>query len=252
VPEQTRAPYIWPDLDHGYRRALDSAGAVVAPLLAGFSFTLLVLLLPSLSEKTTTVVTPSGVRVTEQTEPFSAYPELAAVLLLSAGLLLIASVQAAVSMRKHAHTPGEMREWYPEAFREVPSGEKPAKAPQSFWRHEGWESRGVDGQWSGGWVRWKLNEELNEAHRWAEWLRGLYHCGILCLLAGLTALVAPPADDSGGWRTLLVAVALLGTLGELIWIIATSRVVRLAAGRARRVPARDRSTAAAPKAGTSG
>ena len=76
---------VWPFKgDLGFRRSIESAGTVAAPLLAGFSFTLLVLHLPTLGEKETAVRVGADVRVTETSQDFSALPELAAVALLVA------------------------------------------------------------------------------------------------------------------------------------------------------------------------
>ena len=78
---------VWPFPEHlGFRRAIDSAGAVAAPLLAGFSLTLLILILPSLPRA------PGGApAAAADAESFSAAPEIAAILFLVAGLLLIGS-----------------------------------------------------------------------------------------------------------------------------------------------------------------
>lgn len=226
-PDPALPHEVWTPLDHGYRRALDSAGSVAAPLLAGFSFTLLVLFLPSLGERATTVTGRGRIGVAQQTEPFSAHPEPAAVLLLSAGLLLVASVQATINMRKHSHTPGELQQWYPESFREVQARHaEPSEAQASFWEFEGWAARSVDSRWYGAWVRHHLYVELQKANRWANWMRGLYHFGILCLLGGITALVTPPSGQADGWRTVLLGVALLGTVSEFVWIVSTSKSVR--------------------------
>jgi hypothetical protein len=88
-------------------------------------------------------------------------------------MFLIGSVQAAITMRKHATSPSEMEEWYPQYFRE---SEDPGdleddhhrkdgtpKAVPSFWkadipasgRHDvscpsdGWKHRRVGRRWYG-------------------------------------------------------------------------------------------------------
>lgn len=200
---------------------MESAGTVAAPLLAGFSFTLLVLLLPTLEGKRTTVRAGADVRVVSESQDVSALPELAAISLLLAGLLLIASVQAAISMRFHSHSPGELQEWFPEYF---PESEDPAVAPATEDLPPGWDDgeaqpTNVGKQWFGGWPREYLSGQLREASRWGRWARRLYHGGVLALLIGLVFLVAPPGDDGTCGRWVLFGVAVLGALGEFIWIL---------------------------------
>jgi hypothetical protein len=55
----------------GYRRAMEVAGTVAAPLLAGFSFALLALLVPAMSEKSTTLTVGENTRVVSTSEAFS-------------------------------------------------------------------------------------------------------------------------------------------------------------------------------------
>ena len=197
----------------GYRRSIESAGTVAAPLLAGFSFTLLVLLLPTLGQKNTTVEASGNVRVITESQAFSAIPEVAAILLLLAGLLLVGSVQAAISMRFHAHTPGDYEEWYPQFFREDDAGEKPPG-----WSCEGADPMAVGTKWYGGWPRKRLFDQVVLANRWAAWARGLYHAGIMALLLGLMFLVIPPETDGNIGRWVLFAVAAAGAVAEATWI----------------------------------
>lgn len=165
--------------------------------------------------------------------PFSGAPELASVLLLAAGLFFIASVQAAVWMRRHAVSPSEMEEWYPHYFREsgVPedgvddqtdsSGLPLAMDP--FWRStKDWKHRQVGKRWYGAEVRQRMYVEVLAANRWANWTRGLYHAGILALLVSLTAVVWPPHGQWTGWRDVLLGVAVTGALSECLWIVGTS------------------------------
>lgn len=201
----------------GYRRSIESAGTVAAPLLAGFSFTLLVLLLPTLGAKTTTVETGVRVRVVTQSQAFSAMPEVAAILLLLAGLLLIGSVQAAIAMRFSTHTPADYEEWYPQFFREGEAGEEPP-SDLSGWTWRGVEPIAVGTKWYGGWPRWRLLREVTTANWWAAWARWLYHGGIVCLLLGLAFLVVPTASDESTGRWLLFAFAAAGVLAEAAWI----------------------------------
>src|SRR5690242_4217027 len=105
VPRQA-ASEIWVLDEHpGYRRAIENAETAAAPLPPAFSVTLLVLVVPTLSGSKTPVVVGGRVRVVEVSDPLSAVRELAAILLLLAGLLLVASVQAAINTRYYGHTP---------------------------------------------------------------------------------------------------------------------------------------------------
>ena len=184
------------------------------------------LLLPSIDHESRTV-TAAGIEIT-RTQAFSGMPELAAVLLLAAGVSLIGSVQAAITMRKHATTPNELEEWHPNYFREsTDAGEDDdqfradgaPKAQGSFWMTAGgWEHRQVGTRWYGAQVRERLYTELVKANRWAHWTRRLYHVGVVALLAGLTALVWPPGGEWNLWRSVLVGLAGAATAAECIWI----------------------------------
>jgi len=197
---------------------MQAAGTVAAPLLAGFSFTLFVLLLPSLGDRQTTVHTGGQVRVVTESEPFSATPELAAIFVLLAGLLLIASVQAALTVGYHAHRPADFEEWYPQFFREGVAGEK---APEDLagWSWEEVKPMAVGDKWYGAWPRKHLFEEVVIANRWAAITRWCYHAGILSLLVGLTFLVVP-ADSDELWRWVLLGITAAGAVAEATWILA--------------------------------
>jgi hypothetical protein len=212
------AHQVWVGKGHlGYRRSIQTAGTVAAPLLAGFSFTLLVLLLPTLADKQTTVGSGADVRVVTESQAFSATPELAAILLLTAGLLLIGSVQAAVSIGYHALTPADYEEWYPQYFRDLGSGEEPPKDLDG-WSWKGADPVAVGNRWYAGWPRKHLFEQILIANRWAARARWLYHAGILALLIGLIFLVVPPDDADGLARWALFGVAVAGALAEVTWI----------------------------------
>ncbi len=79
---------------YGAPAALQSAGTVAAPLLAGFSFTLVGLVLTS----------PARVR----------WPDAALLLFTAAGLFLIAAVQCAFWVRRWDVTPAEILSWWPD------------------------------------------------------------------------------------------------------------------------------------------
>lgn len=234
---------VWPsDVHPGFRRSIDVAGTVAAPLLAGFSFLLLVLLLPALADKTTKVVTNGNTRLIEHAPPFSAFPELATILLLLAALLLIATVQAAVTARYHSHTPTDLAEWYPEYFPEGtgPFGKGPDGSDLPEWHTAEWPAMQVGSRWYGGWARSFLHTEQFSANKWASAARTTYHLGIMSLLLGVLALVIPPSGQGTPWRVALAGVAAAGVVVEGGWI---ARVIYddLTAARANR-PARDTSS----------
>jgi hypothetical protein len=87
-----RSPWNVPK-PYGAPGALQSAGTVAAPLLAGFSFTLVGLVLTS----------PGTLR----------WPDASLVLLTAAGLFLITAVQGASWARRWDVTPTEILSWWP-------------------------------------------------------------------------------------------------------------------------------------------
>lgn len=213
----------WRPMDPGYRRSIDSAGAVSAPLLAGFSFTLLALSLPSLDSRTTTTnATTHAVSEVSRLDPFSGVPEVASILLLVAGVLMIGAVQAAVMMRRYSVTPSEMAEWYPQYFHEGDAA--PAIPPPGFWTDEdNWRYRRIGPHWYGARMRRQLHLMLLRARRWANFARHLYNAGVVVLLAGITAMVWPPRDAWTTGRTTLVVFAGFAVLLELVWIVFARR-----------------------------
>lgn len=211
---ERRAREVWVFDGHpGYVQAITHAGAVAAPLLAGFSFTLLALLLPTLDDPKN----PPPDKADQA--PFSACPELAGLLFLLAGLLLVAAVQAAIFIRYHAVRPSQLEEWYPEYF---PPGERDAEPKGSDqppeWSTDDWQARLVGGKWYGGWVRKYVYEATARATTWADWARWLYHGGILALLTGVAFLVAPPGGSWSLGRTVLFSLAVAGVAVEAYWI----------------------------------
>jgi hypothetical protein len=79
---------------YGYAEALQSAGLVVAPLLAGFTITLLGLLVNTSS---------TGIR----------HRDLALLILIAAIGALLAAIQFAYEARQFAVTPTEIQAWWP-------------------------------------------------------------------------------------------------------------------------------------------
>lgn len=80
----------WP---YGYPGAVDSASGIVAPLLAGFSFALIGLI----------VQDPTALR----------WPGVALALLVAAGMSFVAAVQCGFWAKEWVTTPSEIEEWHP-------------------------------------------------------------------------------------------------------------------------------------------
>jgi hypothetical protein len=85
--------------DFGAAGAIQSVGTVAAPLLAGFSFTLLTLVVQS----------PNNF----------AEPDLTLLLLVGAGLAMIFTVQFGAWARLHEARPSDYREWWPDADKDA-------------------------------------------------------------------------------------------------------------------------------------
>lgn len=213
------AQEIWRFDDHpGYRRSIESAGSVAAPLLAGFAFTLLALMVPTLGDHAGIALSGKGIAFSSQSPSLSGLPELAAVCLLLSGLAFVFSVQAAIQVKFHNHRPSEIIELYPEYFPKDPSEQPAIASALPEWHSEEWPALQVGEQWYGGWPRRFLHEEWQRAQVNAHRMRWLYHLGILALLVGLTALVWPPSDAKSTGRWLLVGLGATGVLIESAWI----------------------------------
>lgn len=89
MTERWEAPFPF-----GYPAAAENAGSVAAPLLAGFSFALVGLIIPS----------PEHLR----------WPNLALSLLVASGVSFIASVQCGFWARQFVVTPDEIKLWHPD------------------------------------------------------------------------------------------------------------------------------------------
>jgi hypothetical protein len=164
-PRHYRAPF-------GSPAALENVGTSAAPLLAGFAFALVGLILDK------------GHLVWQ--------PDLVLLLLVSAGILLVYSVQFAFNARRYHVPPGDYL-----AFLEIAAKEP---FPQPCVR-----------RWQG--------QMLEEHERWAARARGTYNIGILLLLSGVTLLLVPhagPCNMPAG-RVFAVVVALIGTTLEAGW-----------------------------------
>ena len=90
----------------GYLESIQAAGSVAAPLLAGASFTLVALVLQSLT-------------------PFGRWQDLALFLFVGAGLAQIFAVQSVIWTRRYMATPDELKQWFPDDFSD--NGERPTQ-----------------------------------------------------------------------------------------------------------------------------
>jgi hypothetical protein len=79
---------------YGYAEAVNMAGSVAAPLLCGFTVTLL------------------GIVITNGSD--IRWPGLTTILLAAAAAVLLFSVQAAFTARAWQVSPSELKDWWPE------------------------------------------------------------------------------------------------------------------------------------------
>lgn len=96
---------------YGFAAALDSAGTIAAPLLAGFSITLIGLV----------VASPNKMR----------WPDEALALLTGAAVLLILAVQCAYSARQYIVGPDELAAWWPD----ISHDERSRQVRREQWGH---------------------------------------------------------------------------------------------------------------------
>lgn len=164
-----------PPVPVGYLDSIQAVGGFAAPLLAGASFTLAVLELQSVSGSTAV----------------SRWPDASLALLVAAGLLQIATVQATAWTRRYMCSPGDLLQWFPD--------EQTDGVPSPF-------------------LLGMQESHLRQAHRWATAARGFYHSGIVALLAGLL-VASVPRGDLNGARWTVIAVCATGIAGELAWLV---------------------------------
>jgi hypothetical protein len=85
---------LHPPAPYGAPAAAEGRGSIVAPLLAGFSFALVGLVV--------------------QSQQAIRWPDLALFLLASAGVLLVSAVQFTFRARQYQVTPSEAKDWWPD------------------------------------------------------------------------------------------------------------------------------------------
>src|ERR1700677_1574635 len=96
-----------------YLESILAAGTVAAPLLAGASFTLVVLVLQS-------------------SAPFGRWQDLALLLFVTAGLAQVFAVQTVIWTRRYTVTPDELKQWFPDDFTD--HEDRPTQWLQQFQR----------------------------------------------------------------------------------------------------------------------
>jgi drug/metabolite transporter (DMT)-like permease len=171
LPDHYTAPYGSPE-------ALENLGTAAAPLLAGFSFALIGLLL----DKSDVMWEPN----------------LALLLLVLSGILLIYAVQFAFNARRFQVPPGDYL-----AFLEIAAADS---FPESELR--------------------KLQAGWRDQHAvWANRARRAYNAGIVVLLAGVGIVLVPKAGPGHmpPLRVAAVTLALLGAAIEISWWLLSPR-----------------------------
>jgi hypothetical protein len=153
---------------YGYGEASQSAGTVVAPLLAGFTITLIGLVVDT---------SASDIR----------YRNLALLVLTVAAALLIAAVQCAYSARQYLVRPDEITAWWP-GF--------DALEPKEYTSGLALDRR----------VEQLAHSMLHR--RWAARLRFAYNAGVVLVLAGLAIVLVPSGTVSTARLAAIAVAAL--------------------------------------------
>jgi MFS family permease len=175
-----RTPVWHAEAPYGHSRSVDSAGTIAAPLLAGFTITMM-----------TFVV---------EHHDLVRWADIALLVLVSAAILLLISVQCAYSARRYAVIPSELVDWWPDIHDD---DDRLEMVREEQWGH---------------------------AELYTLWVRrftNTFNAGILLVLVGLMLVLLPPdrvmgkpADISIS-RYFAVSVSAAGVVLELLWIIAT-------------------------------
>jgi len=115
------------------------------------------------------------------------WPGFTVLLLTGAVVLLVHAVQLGIWMRQYAVRPDELREWRPDL-----------------------DAAGLANIQRG---------HLVEQRKWRNLFAAAYHAGIVLLLFGLAAALAPADDVAGELRWIAAGVAVLGALAEVAWLL---------------------------------
>lgn len=160
---------------YGYAGAIETMGSVSAPLLAGLNVALAALVIVNASD--------------------FHYTNLTLLLLLSATLALISTVQFGFRAKQFETTPSAIEEWWPdhaddERLRQLRAEQRYHSRMYSLW--------------------------ANRARR-------AYNVGIACSLLGTAALLVPVGgfENATDGRLAVIAVPLLGFVGEIAWTVYT-------------------------------
>ena len=167
---------------YGYPASIDAAGTVAAPLLAGFSITLIGLILGAADAH--------AIRLRGE----------ALTALVLAALLLLACVQCAFWARQYTVTPSQIMEWWPDLG-------LPGDAATE--RHE--QLRGV---------QWRYSVLAGCWMGRARWTYHVGILALLAGLDLLLVPLDRGASWNSGWSWLSVAVVSLGFMAELYWTVA--------------------------------
>jgi nitrate reductase gamma subunit len=176
----------------GYAEAVQSAGTIVAPLLAGFTIAMIGLVVDTSNK---------GVR----------HRDLALLVLTAAASALLAAIQCAYSARQYLATPDQFQSWYPDLETAEPYEEDAGKGL----------SRPVQTWWA---ARSEQAAHTALHARWAKRFRVLYHVGVVLVLCGLAVTLIPPGHVSAT-RCVAVGLASLAALAEALWVAATGLVL---------------------------
>lgn len=120
-------------------------------------------------------------------KPHVRWPELVLLFLTIATVLLVMTVQCAANARRYQITPGDVRTWYGDEVTPL-------------------------------FLLGCLTSHLRENAKWSRLTRYTYNAGVLCLLVALPLILLPAGDPSVG-RVAVVAVAVIGPLIEIIWLV---------------------------------
>jgi hypothetical protein len=174
---------------YGYAETIQSAGMVVAPLLAGFTIALIGLLVDSSSD---------NIR----------YSNLALMVLVASAVLLVAAIQCAYAARQYVVRPDEIEAWWPGIEDETDPGQ------EWRWRDlraEQLAHREMHSLWAG---RFRHAYHL-----------GI----LLVFVGLALVLMPPRFPDAvGAARWGAIAIATVAVIGEAIWIVVSGRTERAA------------------------
>jgi MFS family permease len=154
----------------GQPAAMETMGTIAAPLLGGFAFASIGIILSA----------QDALRWADQ----------ALVLVVGAVLLFVTSLQATFNARRHYVPPDQWAAWL-------------GLAPSAARRAE------LQRRWTA---------DLAIYRRWIEVARVTYNLAIVALLAA-TAVLLVPAGHLAAWRAAAIALATMGALGEVGWVL---------------------------------